>query len=96
MNTTETDPETRLAALASQFQDFAGRWRQWAFANQPIVKRCDAHAFDRRVNEQRSLGESWQRQEFVVIYKKCPGCWRDKHQPAKPETKRGGKPHKNK
>ncbi len=91
--------QQRLAAMQARMSDFSARWREWAHANQPNVVRCNAHAYDRRVNEQRSIGESWKRQEMVIFFNGCPGCWREKNQPnQKPKTKKpsGVKmPHKN-
>jgi len=78
--TTDTDPTGRLASMQATLADFSTRWRQWAFANMPIVKHCEAHRYDRRVNEERSIGESWRRQEFVILYRKCPCCIREKMQ----------------
>ncbi len=70
------DPVTALATMQEQFATFRGKWRAWV-ATQPATKRCEIHCHDRPCNEAVSVSRSWQRQEMVMVWKRCRFCVRD-------------------
>ena len=76
-----TDPATvfadRLSAVRQSMADFEARWRAWA-ALQPVNQVCHRHAQVRPRLDQTSLEKSWQKKEFIMIYKWCPDCKKEK------------------
>ena len=76
-----TDPATvfadRLSAVRQSMADFEVRWRAWA-ALQPVNQVCHRHAQVRPRLEQTSLERSWQKKDFIMIYKWCPECKKEK------------------
>ena len=72
-----TDPaeafSDRLSAVRQSMAAFEARWRSWA-GLQPVNLVCARHSFVRVRMELFSLEQSWQRKEFVMLYRACPQC----------------------
>ncbi len=76
-----------LDKMAATCGVFERKWLAW-FADRVQFKLCTKHEYQRPVNVELSLRESWIQHEFLIVFKQCPSCRKEENEPEKTKRKR--------